>query len=746
MVLGKRICFISGAAILAATVATGDVKLAGIFGSDMVIQRDTKAPVWGWANPGEKVTVTGSWGKSAETVTPKDGKWEVKLQTPAAGGPYTVTVQGKNKIELKDVLSGDVWVCSGQSNMQWAVRNSNNSAKEIADANYPKIRLYKVPLVPSLTPLKDQKGKWAVCSPKSVPHFSATGYFFGRTLFKKLDIPIGLINSSWGGTCIEAWTPWSAQKGIKCAAGRKSKMDASAKKYNEKDAKDKYAKDKENWKKKTAEWKAKGSKGRAPRRPRFYKHPHKNQNYPTNLYNGMIAPIVPFAIKGAIWYQGESNAGTADYYRKQLETMITAWRKAWGQGDFPFYFVQLPNFRSPAKNLIEDGAWPKLREAFLETALEVPNTGTAITIEIGEARNIHPKNKQDVGDRLGRVALYKTYGKKDIVWTGPIYKSVKVDGNKAVIKFETGGSPLAVKGKGPIKWFALVDASGKVFDGNAKITGDDTVEVSNPKIKKIAAVYYAWSNNPVGVNLINKAGLPASPFRWGKSVKVAAPVPSQSKAKLDPAKYLPAEAKGYEIVYQVNPTNPILKNNNKDIVYDVDNSTKVKGPFKKIAYLMVLIKKDGKTEQAFVSMDPFTDDVKKIGVPVKSTGARFQQMVKNCKVISNVPGVKNGEFPDGCNIEFWDCNYGGNNAKNIPGASNSFDFGDIMSTNVSPGYGCMQIHNNKEKQSIICFNKFYGRGSADVGIGNSKGKSRDWTFSSNARNCKNGTLVVLVKK
>ena len=739
----KRICLMSGAVVLTATVATADVKLPGIFGSDMVIQRETNAPVWGWADPGEKVTVTGSWGKSAETVTPKDGKWEVKLQTPAAGGPYTVTIQGKNKIELKDVLAGDVWLCSGQSNMQWNVKNSNNSDKEIADAKYNKIRLYKVPLVPSTTPLNDQKGKWVVCSPDTIPGFSATGYFFGRTLYKALDIPIGLINSSWGGTCIEAWTPWSAQSEIKCAVDKKTKMDAAAKTYDEKAAKDKYAKEKENWKKKTDEWNANGKKGRAPRRPRFVVHPHKNQNYPINLYNGMIAPIVPFAIKGAIWYQGESNAGTAAYYRKQLEAMITAWRKVWGQGDFPFYFVQLPNFRAPAKELIEDGSWPQLREAFLETAKEVPNTGAAITIEIGEAGNIHPKNKQDVGDRLGRVALYNTYGKKDIVWTGPIYESVKVDGNKAVIKFNTGGSPLAVKGKEPIKWFALVDAAGKVFAGNAKITGADTVEVSNPEIKKIAAVYYAWSNNPVGVNLINKAGLPASPFRWGKAVKV---IPPGAKTMLDPAKYLPAEAKGYEVVYQVNPTEPVLKNGNKDIVYDVDNSAKIKGPFKKIAYLMVLIDKNGKTEQAFVSMDPFTDDVKKIGVPVKSSGARFQQMVKNCQVISNVPGVKNGEFPEGCNIEFWDCNYGGTNAQNIPGATNAFDFGDVMSTQTSPGYGSMQIHNSKEKQSIICFNKFYGRGGADVGIGNSKGKNTDWTFTSNAKNCKNGTLVVLVKK
>ncbi len=543
-----------------------------------------------------------------------------------------------------------------------------------------------------------------------------------------------MINSSWGGTCIEAWTPWSAQQNIPAAISRRSSYDRNAKKYDEAVEKEKFEKKKAEWQKKTAEWKAAGKKGRAPRRPRFYIHPHKNPNYPVNLYNGMINPILPFAIKGAIWYQGESNAGGAKYYRKQLEAMITAWRKVWQQGDFPVYFVQLPNFRTPAKNPVEDSSWPQLREAFMNTAKEVPNTGMAITMDIGEATNIHPKNKQDVGDRLARVALFKTYGKKAVVWTGPIYKRVKISGNKAIVTFENGGSPLAVKGQDPLKWFALVDAKGNTVAADAKITGPDTVEVSSPKVKQITMVYYAWANNPVGVNLINKAGLPASPFRWGKM-----PV-------WDAAQYLPAEAKGYQLVYKFDPTNPKLTNGNKNIEYQKDNSAKITGPFKKIAYFMALQDKKGNVQYAFVSMDPFTDDVKKIGAPVKSSGARFQQNITNCLVKSNVPGVKNGNFAEGCNIEFWDCNYGGGNATKVPEASGKYDFGDTQSTNKSPGYGSMQIHNFKEKQSIICFNKFSGRRNADVGIGTNPKGNPDWTFSSNARNMSRGSMMVMVLK
>ena len=732
--MDRRLSLI-GALLVAAGIAEANVKLPAIFNNDMVIQRETAAPVWGWADPAEDVTVTGSWGAKAQTVAGKDGKWSVKLDTPKAGGPFTVTVQGKNKIELSNVLSGDVWFCSGQSNMQWNVANSNNGKQEIENAKYPGIRLFSVKLTPSQTPVNDTVGKWEPCSPASVGRFSAAGYFFGRKLHQDLKVPIGLINSSWGGTGIEAWTRLDKQIGDSAVKSLKDNYDKAVAAYTPEKAKAKFDAEKADWQKKMEEWKKNGSKGTAPRAPRLDPHPQKHQNYPANLYNGMVVPVLPFAIKGAIWYQGEHNSGKAGNYRAQMERLITSWREVWGCGDFAFYFVQLPNFMKPWTAPVEDGGWPMMREAFMRTAKEVPNTGMAITIDIGEADNIHPKNKQDVGDRLARLALHNTYGEKDVVWTGPIFKSAKFDGGKAVVTFENGGSPLAVKGD-KIVGFALVDENGVTVKADAVIAGDDSVTVSAPEVKKAVMVYYAWANNPVGVNLINKAGLPASPFRFGSMPKVDFLT-----------KMLPEEAKAYKVVYSFDPTNPRLTDGGKQFVYAEDNSGKFKGKFKKVAYFMALQDGKGKVSYAWVSMAPFTDDIKKIGVPAKSVGTIFQQQVNGMTVKSNVEGVKSGDYPEGGNIEFWDCNYGGANIAKIPGASNSaFDFGDQPDPRKSPGYGCMQIHNWKETQSVICFNNFGAGKSADAGIGNWNGKTQDWTFSNSARNYSRGEFKVLVQE
>lgn len=501
-----------------AAIAHADVKLPSVFNSKMVIQRDTSAPIWGWADPDEKVSVAGSWGAKAEIVADKNGKWQLKLATPPAGGPFSITVQGKNKLELADVLSGDVWLCSGQSNMFMSVLQSNDAQKEIAGANYPEIRLFKVKSAPSLIPISDPSAQWEVCSPSTVPGFSAAGYFFGRKLYQEMKIPIGLIQSSVNGTCIEAWTQMEKQINDPVVKSIKDNYDNQAKYYNAEAEKKKYEALRSEWEAKMTEWKKAGSKGKAPAPPSMVIHPHKQTNYPSNLYNGMINPIVPYAIKGAIWYQGESNARRVTTYRVQLERLITSWREVWNQGDFAFYFVQLPNFMKPWSLPVEENPWPMLREIFMDTAKEVPNTGMAITIDIGEANDIHPRNKQDVGDRLARVALYRTYDKKDIIWSGPVFKSCKFDGPRAIVSFDTGGAPLAVKGD-KLQGFALVDDTGKTVKAEAVIQGDDTVVVSSPEIKKAVKVYYAWANNPVGVNLINKGGLPASPFRCSNLAK-----------------------------------------------------------------------------------------------------------------------------------------------------------------------------------------------------------------------------------
>jgi sialate O-acetylesterase len=505
-----------------------DVRLPSFFSDNMVLQRETAATFWGWASPGEKISITGSWGATATCTAAADGTWRLKLKTPAAGGPFTVTIKGNNTLELKNILSGEVWLCSGQSNMGMTVSGVTNATAEIAAANHPQIRLLGVNLTTANEPQLECKVRaWEACAPGNVGSFSAAAYFFGRKLHQELKVPIGLINSSWGGTCIEAWTAWDVQKADPAMQALKQSWDKRDETYTPEAAKSQYETAKKVW----DAWNAGDKKGKAPTRPRLSPQPRKDQNYPANLFNAMINPLVPFAIRGAIWYQGEGNSGRGKEYRVQMERLIVNWRTLWGY-EFPFYFVQLPNYMAPWKSPVEDGGWPQIRESFAKTAKEVPNTGMAITIDIGEETDIHPKNKQDVGDRLGRVALHKTYGLKGFAWSGPVAESCQFSGGKARVRFDTGGAPLAVKGSGNLTGFALTGPDGIPVAAEASIEGKDTVVVSSAQVTEPVMIHYAWANNPVGVNLANAEGLPASPFRFGEMPKFEVL-----------AKYLPEEAK-----------------------------------------------------------------------------------------------------------------------------------------------------------------------------------------------------------
>ena len=493
-----------------------DVKLPAIFGNEMVIQRETQAPIWGWAEPGEKVGIKTSWGASATTTANDDGKWSVRINTPEAGGPHIITVRGNNTIELSDVLAGEVWFASGQSNMQMTVADAWENAREIKNAkNYPTIRLFDIKRTPSNQPAEDVTGTWKTCSPDSVKHFSAAAYYFGKKLHRELDVPIGLILASWGATSIESWTERDAQLNdpvVKTIISHLDKADAN---YDEAKAQERHAMLVARYEKKLAEYTENGTQGRKPRMPAQPRRPNARQAYPGNLYNGMVRPVVPFAIRGVIWYQGESNTKRAGHYEVSLQRLIKTWRKDWGQGDFPFYFVQLPNFRAPWKNPMEFDDWPVVRQAFLNTVKSTPNTGMAITIDVGHISNIHPGNKIAVGERLAAVALRKTYGQKDHAWTGPYIIGGKIEGDKAIITFENGNSPLAVRKGKKLIGFALADEHGDVVRAEATIQGENAVIVSSPKVKKPVSVLYAWANNPLGANLMNKAGLPASPFLYG---------------------------------------------------------------------------------------------------------------------------------------------------------------------------------------------------------------------------------------
>lgn len=543
-----------------------EVKLPAIFGDHMVLQEGVKLPVWGTASPGEEVTVT--VGKdSAKTKAGEDGKWKVELSALKKGStPTTMTVAGANTVTFSDVLVGDVWICSGQSNMEFNLGGgtfgfggASNVDKALPAANDPELRFFIVTKKVALEPQADvaqpappqteaQKavaevtGKWVVCTPATVGYFSAVGYFFGKDLRAQLKKPIGLIGTYWGGTPAEAWT--SIEK-LRSDAAIKMYADSYDKIRAEMPAKEKdfpaqqaaYKEIAEKWKKEvgdpydlamkawTEDAKKAAAEGKpapakptmASQKPRPPVDPNGGSHGPANLFNGMIAPIIPYAIKGAIWYQGESNAGQPTEYASLFPDMITDWRTRWNQGDFPFFFVQLASYKSsPTQN------WPFLREAQLKT-LSLPNTGMAVAADVGDVVDIHPKDKQDVGDRLALVARKVAYGDKKVVYSGPIYDKMTVKNGSVHLTFTNKGSGLII---GSAPWvtlgatplpttsllgFTIAGEDLKFVPAEAKIVGDEVV-VSAAGVAKPTAVRYGWANIFEG-NLYNKEGLPASPFR-----------------------------------------------------------------------------------------------------------------------------------------------------------------------------------------------------------------------------------------
>ena len=515
-VLGSgRSLLLAAYVVSTASAAVADVKLPGVFGDHMVVQRDRELPVWGWADPGEKVTVSMA-GQTLSAVTDQGGRWSVRLAVIGTGGPHRLIVRGNNTIELGDVLVGEVWLCSGQSNMAMSVGGVVNAEEEIARGDYPKLRMLNVQRQAAADPQDDCQGQWKPASPATVGGFSATAYFFGRKLHRELDVPVGLINASWGGTAVEAWTSIDVQTGLARFKPVLEPWKKMAAEYDPQLAREKYEKAMTSWKQKAEKAKADGRK--APRRPAPPTDPRLNQNHPASLFNGMIAPLVPYGIRGAIWYQGErnSNGERSVLYGLQLATLITDWRARFGQGDFPFLFVQLPNFTTPQESPSETGGWVMVREGMFKT-LALGGTGMAVTLDIGEEKDIHPKNKQDVGKRLALWALGTTYGRK-IVFSGPLYRSMRKQGGRIVLDFDHVGDGLVATGDGPLVGFAVAGADRKFVWADAEIDGA-TVVVLSPQVNQPMAVRYAWAANPKA-NLANRAGLPAGPFRTDDWVEV----------------------------------------------------------------------------------------------------------------------------------------------------------------------------------------------------------------------------------
>ncbi len=637
------------------TSAHADVRVPAIIGDNMVLQQDMKVRIWGTASPEERVAVSFN-SKTVQTTADQRGRWQTLIGPFKAGGPFVLTVEGTNTLTYKNVLVGEVWICSGQSNMEWPLVNAKGGAEAVAQANYPEIHLFTVQHSTEASPLDDVKGRWVVTTPDQVGQFSAVGYFFGRELYQHLKIPIGLIHTSWGGTPAEAWTSHEAlastpelkpiieryQESLKGLPQRRADYERALAQWEEKNI---YADpgnkgealgytdpgfNTADWKKmnlpqyfETAgvnidgavwfrkeievpeswaskdlilnltaiddydttyfngtkvggigketpdsygvprhynvpgalvhrgqnviavrvfdsggnggfagagqmslapagtneteaikldgAWDYKVELGLEPKRPDWGSRPQapgpNNQNSPSVLYNAMIAPLTPYAIRGAVWYQGESNASRAYQYRTLFPLMIRGWRRSWGEGNFPFYYVQLANWQ-PTKAEPGESDWAELREAQTMT-LHEPRTGMAVIIDIGDPNDIHPRNKLEVGHRLAVWALAEIYHQK-VEPSGPLFDSYSIEGDKVRLRFKHSTGLHTADG-GPPKGFALAGADRKFYWANARIDGD-TIVVWSQKVAKPVAVRYAWADNPA-VNLYNAANLPASPFR-----------------------------------------------------------------------------------------------------------------------------------------------------------------------------------------------------------------------------------------
>jgi len=431
--------------------AIAEVKLPALFSDHMVVQCNTNAHFWGWADPGEDVSITASWGAKARAKADAHGQWNALLRTPAAGGPYEIAVAGKNSLTIHDVESGEVWFCSGQSNMEMSVKNSNTDGKS---TDIPQVRMFTVTRTMIPKPADDIKGKWEVSSPGTVDHFSAAAFYFGRKLNQQLGIPVGLIHSGWGGTPVEMWTSREALDQIR------SRID-----------------------------------------------PKRIESRTSQLFNGMVKPAVPYDLRGALWYQGEANVGYPEGYTILFPTMIGDWRTRWAEGDFPFYYVEIAPFSG--YNSGEKAA--RLREA-QASALQLKYTGMVVTTDItGDVNDIHPKDKIDVGERLALWALAKTYGKHGFAYSGPLYKGMRVEGSRVLIFFDHTDGGLTARNGNDLTEFTIAGADHVFHPAKATVENNHVV-VWSTDVSKPVAVRFGWSDAAVP-NLFNRAGLPAGPFR-----------------------------------------------------------------------------------------------------------------------------------------------------------------------------------------------------------------------------------------
>ena len=672
-----------GLSVLAAVTADAAVTLPHVFGDNMVLQQGQRVPVWGKAEPGEKVTVSFA-GQSVTATADATGKWKLFLAPlDASSEPRTFTVTSSlvpHPTSLSNVLVGEVWFCSGQSNMEFpmgglpwdAKRRIKDSEREIAAANHPLLRHFKAPRRISETPIDDVDAQWEPCTPQAVARQSAVAYIFGETLMKELKTPVGLIDCSWGGTRIEPWTP----------AGHPDDLYLMQHQIK---------------------W-------------------NRPQDVPTVLWNGMVAGICPFAIKGAIWYQGCANRTDGAVYIDKTVSLVRGWRREWGEGDFPYFLVQLAPYRYDDPKGLTLSAF---QEAQARIPEKVANSGYTVINDVGDVNDIHPTDKRTVGMRMADQALDRVYGKFVRPWKTPVLKSCKAEGQSFRVTFGEADGLKTRDGLPPTE-FEVRDLCGLWKPATARIEGCDVVLTADGVIAPIAMRFAA--RNGSTPNLVNGAGLPAGPCHGGGKVPLGA------AEKL-------SELAGFTCVQRYDI--PVCC----DFAHAAPKTlAEVKG-VKRVAYLLELQAPDGDTSFALAAMDAFAADSAAL-VLTKKPGARTYRLpVTGLTVRTNTERVQPVTDSSDGFVEFYNCRYSPKRMETPAGGDgNRYDFNDTPQADGKFGYGCLQVHDLKTKTTVLAFNHFnHSKQACDIGIGNGRGENPDWTFARNARDYQARRISVWVK-
>ncbi|MFA6566585.1 MAG: sialate O-acetylesterase [Victivallales bacterium] len=705
------------------------LELAPIFSDHMVLQRDMKVPIFGRGRDNEEVFVFFRNQKKSTRCNAK-GEWKVELDPLTVGVATELKVKGEEEaIVFKDVLVGEVWICSGQSNMEFPLFKSDAAAKDIPQSENNNIRIFTVTPAWSGKRADNFKCKsWQAAGPETVKEFSAIGYYFGKYLYSKNKAPIGLINCSWGGTTITAWTPI---EGVNALTGEDDyKKSFILKDYRTEEnlkISREYIDIQKKWTSDAEERLRNDTPLAMPPRPPL-QIMCTSPSDPSVIFNAMVNPLVRFAIRGVIWYQGERDRNDGESYRDKLKALINGWRLNWLQDKMFFYIVQLAPFdyKTAPHNL------PAIWEAQAKAVEDSNDCAMVVINDLGNLNDIHPTSKMEVGKRLAIAALNKTYANNDETYRHAKFKSYEIIDNKVIVSFDDAKS-LATADGNPPNWFEIAGENGVFYTAESQIDGNKVI-LTSPQLAKPQLVRFAW-HMKAQPNLINDLGYPTSAFRAGKSL-----TKNKLEALIDPGD-------GWDVVYAFNPVDAKVQDNGKKLIYDIDHSKELEGKaFKRIAYFLLLERNDGKEEYIYIEAGSFTKNVSMLGVPDFASKHITQMYINNLCVKSNVSGIKNGSYERGGYLEFFYSDPSPINQYRIPYASDlNLDWGDKGSISEVPGIGSMQIHNWKERQVLFAFNNWKTAKDADIGIGNSPSTNIDWTNTKSARNYKKGQMLILIK-